>query len=229
MLVAAHAAGDLSGPEAAAATAQIANCADCAALHADLRALVASTRTLPAAAHAPRDYRLTAEQAARLRGESWWGRAARALSAPRGLGRPFATAFTTLGLVGLLLGSLPTGALPLFTVGASTERTSVEAASSAEPSAAPQANPTDAISGYLPDALSSSGRGEVEGSDDLGVAAGAPTDAPKDNTTPPAAPASVVAERQSLNQMSPLIALSSLFLLTGLGLFALRRLGRRLA
>jgi hypothetical protein len=186
-------------------------------------------RTLPAAAHAPRDYRLTAEQAARLRGGSWWGRAARALSAPRGVGRPFATAFTTLGLVGLLLGSLPAGALPAILT-STGDRLSAYEANSTAPSAAPEANPTDAIGGYLPDALGTDGRGEAAGSDDLGAGAGAgaPTDVPKDNTTPPAAPDPVEAERQSLNQVSPLIALSSLFLLVGLGLFALRRVARRL-
>ena len=232
MLVASYAAGDLSGLEAAAATAQIADCADCAALDADLRALAAAIHALPAAARAPRDFRLPAEQAARLRGGSWWRRAARAISEPRGLGRPFATAFTTLGLVGLLLGSLPAGALPLFTVGAPIERTSVEAASSAEPSKAPEANPTDAMLGPAVEgspAHYGDGTGKGDDAGTIGAGAGEPSDSPGVSKAPPAAPYLTFSDRQSLNQVSPLIALSSLFLLVGLGLFAFRRLARRLA
>ena len=234
LLVAANAAGDLSGQEAAAATTQIAGCPDCATLDADLRALAASVRTLPAAAHAPRDYRLTAEQAARLRGGSWWRRAARALSAPRGVGRPFATAFTTLGLVGLLLGSLPAGALPLFSGGSSGARLSAESAQSAEPSKAPEANPTDARGMFGPAVEGSPAHygDETDKGDDagtIGAGAGAPSDAPGVSEAPPAAPDLTFSDRQSLSQVSPLIALSSLFLLIGLSLFALRRLARRLA
>jgi len=234
LLVAAHAAGDLSGPEAAAATAQIADCPDCATLDADLRALAASVRTLKAASHAPRDYRLTAEQAARLRGGSWWRRAVRDLASPRGLGRPFATAFTTLGLVGLLLGSLPAGALPLLSGGSSGARLSAESAQSAEPSKAPEANPTDAR-GMLGPAVEGSPAHEADETakgDDagtIGAGAGAPSSAPGVSEAPPSAPDLTFSDRQSVSQMSPIIALSSLFLLVGLGLFALRRLARRLA
>jgi hypothetical protein len=149
------------------------------------------------------------------------------------MGRPFATAFTTLGLVGLLLGSLPAGALPLLSAGSSGARLSPESAQSAEPSKAPEANPTDAR-GLLGPAVEGSpahfgdGTGKGDDAGTIGAGAGAPSDAPGVSEAPPAVPDLTFPERQSLNPVSPLIALSSLFLAMGLGLFAVRRFVRRL-
>src|SRR5690242_20762810 len=65
-LVAAYAAGDATGADLERATALVAACADCAALHHDLRSIAAAMPELPAPAR-PRDFRLTPEQAASLR------------------------------------------------------------------------------------------------------------------------------------------------------------------
>ncbi len=60
--------GDLAEPERAAAQARIDGCTECATLSADLIALSLATRAQPAPAR-PRDFRLTAADAARLRAE----------------------------------------------------------------------------------------------------------------------------------------------------------------
>lgn len=108
LLLAAFAAGDL--PEAAAADAArlAASCPECAQLVGDLRAIARATAALPAPVRR-RDFRLSAADAARLRGPVW-RRALSAVIAPRfSFTRPLAAALTTLGLAGLLLASLPAG------------------------------------------------------------------------------------------------------------------------
>ncbi|MFL5687582.1 MAG: hypothetical protein ACJ77I_01210, partial [Chloroflexota bacterium] len=57
---------ELTGPDRAAAARQVASCAACAALHADLRLLASATAALPAPVRT-RDFRLTAADAASLR------------------------------------------------------------------------------------------------------------------------------------------------------------------
>jgi hypothetical protein len=233
LLVAAHAAGDLTGPEAAAATAQIADCTDCATLDADLRALATAVHTLPAVARVPRDFRLTAEQVAQLRGGPWWRRIIRSVVAPRGFGRPLATGLTTLGLVGILLGSVPAGALPAMLTTTGDRSLGYESTSNA-PTVAPEAiQPTDATGAYLRDAQRTGGRGNAEIGSPVGAGAGTPTpvptDAPKDNFATGGGTESTVEERWDQRAVSPLLILSIVFLAVGLGLFALPRLARRLA
>ena len=65
-LIAGHAAGDLSNLDTAAAAALLSSCGACAELHRDLIAISTATRALSRAAPAPRDFRLTAEQASGL-------------------------------------------------------------------------------------------------------------------------------------------------------------------
>ncbi|HEX5589908.1 MAG TPA: hypothetical protein VFX65_06430 [Candidatus Limnocylindrales bacterium] len=106
-LVARSAAGELVASEAVAARDLLGACDACAALATDLRAIAAATRALPSArtgaspAPAPRDFRLTESDAARLRrrsfGISWRGGVLG--NRARGLGG----ALATLGLVGLLV------------------------------------------------------------------------------------------------------------------------------
>ena len=60
--------GDLAGPELATAQLMVVACPQCAALHADLIALSIATRAQPSPAR-PRDFLLTAADAARLRAE----------------------------------------------------------------------------------------------------------------------------------------------------------------
>lgn len=93
-----------------AAEEQAARCPACATLTADLRTLTAGLAELPAARPAPRDMRLTPEQAARLRRGRTWRRLL-APFGPDGLPglRPLATALTTLGLAGILLTAIPAG------------------------------------------------------------------------------------------------------------------------
>jgi hypothetical protein len=86
----------------------MAACADCVTLLRDLRVLALAA---PAAAipRRPRDLRLTIDDARRLRQRGW-----RRILAGFGAGgdavtRPLAMSLTTLGLVGLLLGSVQPG------------------------------------------------------------------------------------------------------------------------
>src|SRR2546428_13110559 len=81
LLVASLAAGDLAGADRDHATAQIASCADCAELHADLILIARATAALPPAV-APRDFTLTPEQPAALR-PGGWRRLVAAISGPR--------------------------------------------------------------------------------------------------------------------------------------------------
>lgn len=84
----------------------LAACDDCLTLVGDLRS-IASAMPWSAIPGRPRDYRLTMEDAARLRRRRW-----RRIVAALGTGRdavtrPLALSLTTLGLIGLLLGSIP--------------------------------------------------------------------------------------------------------------------------
>jgi hypothetical protein len=109
-LVAAYAAGDAGGPDLERATALVTTCAECAALHHDLRSIAAAMPELPAPAR-PRDFRLTPEQAASLRPSGIRGLLA-TLSGPRfAFATPVGTGLAALGIVGVLVasGGLPSG------------------------------------------------------------------------------------------------------------------------
>ena len=108
-LVAGHAAGDLTDSEPARAQALIDSCHPCADLHRDLIAIAAATRALPNLATAPRDFRLNAEQAARLTRGSWLRAALRPFASARSATRPMAAAFTSLGIAGLLVVTIMPG------------------------------------------------------------------------------------------------------------------------
>jgi hypothetical protein len=107
LLVASLAAGDLAGADRDHAAAQIASCADCALLHADLIAIARATAVLPPAV-APRDFTLSPEQAAALR-PTGWRRLVAAMSGSRPLmSRQLGIGLATIGLAGLLVSVLPT-------------------------------------------------------------------------------------------------------------------------
>ncbi|OGO58028.1 MAG: hypothetical protein A2V85_01935 [Chloroflexi bacterium RBG_16_72_14] len=92
-------------------------CAECAALHHDLRAITAALPTLPAPAR-PRDFRLTPGQAASLR-PTGWRRLLGTLAGPSfRLAAPVGTGLAALGLAGILVGSL--GGIPLGMGGAAS-------------------------------------------------------------------------------------------------------------
>lgn len=112
LLVAALAAGDLAATDRVHATEQIRTCAECATLHDDLVAIARATATVPPPVTTrPRDFRLTPEQAARLR-PSGWRRVVGAFAGPRlAFTRPLGIGLTTIGLAGLLLGNVSLGFL----------------------------------------------------------------------------------------------------------------------
>jgi hypothetical protein len=95
-------------------------CDPCGQLYADLLALTTSIAhaALPAR---PRDFRLRADDARRLRPvgwQAWW----RSLGSARdAVTRPLAIGFTTLGLAGLLLTAAPTLVPAMGSAGASPE------------------------------------------------------------------------------------------------------------
>ena len=119
-LIAGLAAGDLEGPEVARAEALLASCADCALLASDLQALGAAVRSVGSAFEgsaldsaasdsgsvlAPRDFRLTVADAARLRRGGRYGSGLMATS--RSWMRGAGIALATFGLVGVLVSALP--------------------------------------------------------------------------------------------------------------------------
>jgi hypothetical protein len=135
-LVAAYAAGDAAGADLETATALVSGCAECAALHHDLRAIAAALPTLPAPAR-PRDFRLTPGQAASLR-PTGWRRFLGALAGPSfRLAAPVGTGLAALGLAGILVGSL--GGIPLGMGGAASEGVERELVNLSQASAAPAA------------------------------------------------------------------------------------------
>ncbi len=137
-LIAGHAAGDLTDVERARADALLAECAHCAELRRDLVAIAAATRSVPAPATLARDLRLAPEQADRLRRGSWLRGFLRPFGATGSPLRPVATALTSLGVIGLVVGITMSSALPQaggFASGQGLQR---------EGAAAPAAPPTNA-------------------------------------------------------------------------------------
>lgn len=104
ILIAGHAAGDLSDADHARAEALLAGCTACGELRRDLVAIAAATRSVPPPAALNRDLRLAPEQADRLRKGSWLRGLLRPFASASSPIRPMATAFTSLGLVGLVVG-----------------------------------------------------------------------------------------------------------------------------
>ena len=111
-LVARAAAGDLAASEAIAARDLLATCPTCAALAVDLRAIAAATRALPSAVllssqlRAPRDFRLSPADAARLRPRGIRGLRLRLAELGLDVGtraQGIGGALVSLGLVGLLV------------------------------------------------------------------------------------------------------------------------------
>jgi hypothetical protein len=114
LLVAALAAGDLTGTDRDQALALTSSCAECAALHDDLVAIARATVSVPPPiASSVRDFRLTPAQAASL-GRTGWRRFLSSGGAMP-LARPLGAALATLGIAGLLIGTQPLG----FSMGSS--------------------------------------------------------------------------------------------------------------
>ena len=226
-LIAGYAAGDLVGTDLVLASRLLASCENCARLHADLRAIAAATRALPAATAAPRDFRISRAEADRLRG-GILRRLLRPFAASSAALRPMAATFSGLGALGLtLVLLLPAfggpAALPLAEGGF---RAAQDAAAPAEPNVDPRpgnvlAGPTPGYEG-LGGATAAPGErpvsldGEQTGSGPKGGTNGAPSGG---------TPASPVAMANG----ATLLLIGSLVLLgLGLALFGLRILARRL-
>jgi hypothetical protein len=112
LLVAALAAGDLAATDRVRAIRLIETCDDCATLHADLIAIARATASVPPPITTrPRDFRLSPEQARRLR-PSGWRRVLAAFAGPRlAFTKPLGVGLATIGLAGLLLGNVSLGSL----------------------------------------------------------------------------------------------------------------------
>ncbi len=106
LLVARFAAGDATGAQEHEARDLVRRCSECAALAADITAISASVAQLPATPRT-RDFRITSEQAARMRGS----RLDRWLRSITGSGwatvRPVAAVALSVGLVMSVVGALP--------------------------------------------------------------------------------------------------------------------------
>ena len=95
----------LDGPEREAAEQLVAGCSECRALAHDLRALASSTRHDLRAPRRPRDFRLSAADAERLRGSRLERLLAAFASPSTRLLQPFAAAALSIGLVMATLGA----------------------------------------------------------------------------------------------------------------------------
>ena len=96
----------ITEPERARAEAQLRACEACEELHAELVTLSAATRALAVPART-REFTLTPADADRLRVRGWRRLMAAIGSSKDAFSRPLALGFTTLGLAGLLLSSVP--------------------------------------------------------------------------------------------------------------------------
>lgn len=236
VLIAAHAAGDVSTAERSAAEAQLVACDDCRELADDLRAIAAATATLPAPARI-RDFTLRSQDAARLRPRGW-RRVVAALGPARlELARPLAPVLMTLGVVGLLISGLPLvqgSGTSFSSAGAASQAVAPREAASAAASAA--AAPAAAGASVAPapsrslvnlgsaDASAKAAFGPVTSASPVTDTAGegayalpTATAAPEARISAP--PASVTRPGPDI----PLAALSALALLAGVALFGLRR------
>jgi hypothetical protein len=226
-------ASDLDERTETAAREQVTACEACAEVLADLVALQATLPSTSTPAR-PRDFRLTEADAARLH-RSGWRRVLGFFGSPRdGVSRPLAIGFTTLGLAGLLVVTVPTMSLGGGTSGAAPETLSdvggpIEQAAPAP--AASAAAPSDSA------AVASAGEGYATErvSDGAAAAGGEPGDtgvftgANPDELTPDiTGDAGLLAIRDDSSGPSVLLVVAGILLIAGLGLFGLRWSARRL-
>ena len=229
----------------------LAACPDCRALHADLVAIAAA---LPGAALPvrPRDYRLTPDDAARLR-RTGWRRWFATIGSPRDtITRPLAVGLTTLGLAGLLVAGIPSlapssssGSAPAAAGGSAvTADQGAPAAEAQDESAIGKEAPPSAAAPSGAALLPLAGAGaQADGpSGGRDTVAGA-TVAPEERSTTPTQPASsagtaagdlpsvdavVIATPVPAPPSGPLVVALTL-LIAGLALFVLRGLARHSA
>lgn len=215
-------ADDLDEKAAAAARRQVAACTACADLLADLVTLQAS---LPATSTPtrPRDFQLTPADAARLHQAGWRRVLGFFGSARDGFSRPLAIGFTTLGLAGLLVATVPT--VYMGAGGSASGTTQI---------LAPVGNALPGASA-APSAAASMEAYSSERSGDAPAGAGgpAPVDSVDSGVFSGAGPdgtdiASDLTIRDDATGLSVLFVLAGVLLIAGLGLFGLRWSARRL-
>ena len=233
ILISAAVAGDLAGGRLIEIRRLLVACGDCRALAADLRAIAAAARHLPPARR-HRDFMIDPRAVGRLR-RSRWRRFLGAMGGPGfGLAAPVGGALTALGLAGMLLTTVPAVSIGQAgdTESPGAARVEGDAAVAGattridEPVAAgPGANGANG-GGAGPGPVevasdrSGAGRQEVAGGD-----LGSTRHGPRPSTSPAAARDE--APRGTAD--TALAVLSGSFLIVGLGLFAMRWTGRRLA
>ena len=239
VLVAAHAAGDVTPADRTIAEALLATCPDCRELAGDLRAIAAATANLPAPART-RDFTLRPQDAARLRPRGWRRLAAALGNRPLELTRPLAPVLMTLGVVGLLVSGLPllggfgsAGAAPSFERTGAAAAAASAAASAAPAPAAAAASPGPAASSSRDNfgpaaAPSASGSKALYGGaqaspSPISDTAGGEGYAPSTETPAPELSVASPPALEAPGSSFPLAALSALALVAGLALFGLRR------
>ena len=155
-LVAALAADDLEPIVRTEAEMLVAACRDCAELLADLRLIAAATAALPLV---PRtiDFRISPADAARLRPRGWRALLDAIGGARATFSRPLATGLTTLGLVGLLVTTIPP-ALGGLSAGSGA----------AAPAAAPQAGAPEVGRNSAASAAPASNASALDGGSEFG-------------------------------------------------------------
>ncbi|HYK95196.1 MAG TPA: hypothetical protein VE011_04915 [Candidatus Dormibacteraeota bacterium] len=159
-LVAAWAAGEATGADLERAERLLDACDRCVSISRDLRLITLALQELPAVdampalPPAPRDFRLTPEQAARLHPSAplvrWTDRLVAAVAA---LGKPVGVSLATLGLVGLLVGTSSLGVPGRSAASA----TSAPVAADHLATAAPAPGGEGGAAGNVPAATSASG------------------------------------------------------------------------
>ena len=233
LLISAHAAGDLSGTEANRAAALLDACPQCADLHRDLLAIAAATRALPNLATAPRDFRFSPEQAAKLGRRGWLRRILAPFGSARSAARPVAAAFTSLGIAGLLVATFLPGMLggaASAPTGAENNPPALGAVSGAPVPAATDALAPAAGEGGPGRNSASEGPDDAFGVKDHGSPASGPEIAVGGGSVrqAPGKAGDAVAELRTVLGPNPLLIGSLALLAVGLLLFGLRFAGRRL-
>jgi hypothetical protein len=208
-IVAAFAAGDATGADLETATTLVASCAECAALHHDLRAIAAAMPALPVPVRS-RDFRLTPDQAASLRPRGFRAVLA-AFASPRlSFATPLGTGLAAIGIVGVLVasGGLPAGGA---TSGAAAEDANVRSleAPAEMGAAAASAAPLTGLAAESTDPTTVL-KAETDGAAATGPAEALPVPAASEGP-------------------EPLLVLGIVLVFTGSALIALRLVSRRLA
>jgi hypothetical protein len=236
----------------AAADAQMAGCAECTALFADLQAISTGLAGLPRELPVGRDFRLSPDRAASLRRRSWRTALDGLFRSPSL--RPFGNALATLGFAGLLftvvlpnvnlgLGSAGSAPAILSTVGSSVPAYPVSGAGGGAPGttdqSAPEVSgggktgataPTDKGGGAVPGAQASpaaayQASGAPDGSGSELSAAGQSAEPGRDAAGQGAAGGPLAPAGPDLLSLLPWLSVGSF--LVGIGLLLMARIGGR--